>query len=331
MPSHHDRIAWQAAGYELANGRLDRPVSSAELVILPAKLEGDDVASGTNWTHVKFRRPGKGLLSDFLRLRTGDHDGILRFVRNWGAINFGRAIKHYMKSTPFVVTEARTLKFTRDWIGTTLHDRHSKNRDPIDAYKGFSQRVHQILRLAKDVDDEQVTDAIWEKRYPYHCDDCLSGRERAIDEVRLNVDDLIELGNVRFVLARDDDEDRWRTTVAYGAGVSTLGALAMQIVLMISRADSLYTCSGCGTPYIRTFTHHRRPKPNQNNYCPECGGYQARLAAKKRYRQKIQEARRMDEAGISVNRIAEQLDTEPENVKNWLQGFSDGQRRMRKQ
>ena len=329
MPTNHNEILWQTAGFVLEDGRVDRPISSEELVILPTSIDGDDLVWGTNWAHAQFRPPGKGLLSEFLKLSQAPPNRILRFARRWGAINFGFAFKRFLKSLETTVAPEHIAEFAENWIGPVLRTRHLENRDPITAYSTLSNHVHGVLRLARDIEDEQIPDSVWEERYPYHCESCLSGKSAAIDRVQSEVNFLVRLGDVRFTLERDDEEDRWRTAVSYGV-CATLGALSMQIVLMASRADSLYTCSGCGIPYIRTYTHHRRPKPNQNNYCEDCGVDQAKLDAKKRYRRKIQEARRMHGAGIPINRIAEQLDTEPENVENWLGEQHGGQGKTRK-
>jgi len=318
MSTNHVDVLIQTGGFTLENGRVERPISSEELFILPVEIEGDDLVWENNWSDVEFRRPGKGLLSDFLKLHNAPPDRVLRFVRKWGTLNLGPAFERVLKSANTKsITPGLIATFADHWIGPVLCARHLKDPDPLLAYGTLSNRVQRILRLAKDIEDEQISSSGWTKRYPYHCDLCLCGKAAAIDEVQREVNWLIRLGEVNFALARDDEQDRWRTTISYTL-FPTLGALAMQIVLMVSRADSLYTCSGCGKPYIRAYTHQRKPKPNQNNYCQDCGLDRAKLDAKKRYRRKIQEARRMHGAGVPIGRIAEELDTEAENVENWL-------------
>jgi hypothetical protein len=45
---------------------------------------------------------------------------------------------------------------------------------------------------------------------------------------------------------------------------SALGAIAFQLALTISAAESFLTCSGCGVPYLRK---KKRPKPGESNFC----------------------------------------------------------------
>jgi hypothetical protein len=54
----------------------------------------------------------------------------------------------------------------------------------------------------------------------------------------------------------------------WGEGSVTLsGALALQLVLACSRAQSIATCSGCLTPYLRQW----HSPTGRRNYCKKCG------------------------------------------------------------
>jgi hypothetical protein len=46
-----------------------------------------------------------------------------------------------------------------------------------------------------------------------------------------------------------------------------LGALALQIMLAMTRSAGIAVCSGCG----KLFPPSRRPNPNRNAYCKGCG------------------------------------------------------------
>jgi hypothetical protein len=118
----------------------------------------------------------------------------------------------------------------------------------------------------------------------------------------------------------------WRTEVRLSQKWPTLSAIVLQSILTVARSD-VYSCAGCGYLYVRGDAHSRRPRPNQNNYCHNCGVPRARLDAKRRYRQKIAEARKLYASGVPIGRIAEQLDTETENEK-WL-GVEDHGKKTR--
>jgi transposase-like protein len=95
-------------------------------------------------------------------------------------------------------------------------------------------------------------------------------------------------------------------------------AIALQLALVIADADSLYSCSGCGMPYIRP-REKRRPKPGWANYCTRCsdGGVAQRKAAES-YRGKRAKAVQMHSSGVSLQEIAETLKTEASRVNGWL-------------
>jgi hypothetical protein len=76
-------------------------------------------------------------------------------------------------------------------------------RDPLPAYGTLSNLVQRVLRLAKDIEDEQISSSVWKIRYPYHCDSCLCGKAAAIDEVQREANWLMRLGEVNFALAWD--------------------------------------------------------------------------------------------------------------------------------
>jgi hypothetical protein len=125
MPSTRDEILLQTAGFTREDGHVDRPISSVDLFILPVNIDGDDLVWEDNWMHVQFRRPGKGLLSDFLKLHNGSPDRVLRFVRSWGTISFGFAFQRVLKSSDTKsVTPERVALFAEDWIGRVLCARH---------------------------------------------------------------------------------------------------------------------------------------------------------------------------------------------------------------
>jgi hypothetical protein len=82
-------------------------------------------------------------------------------------------------------------------------------------------------------------------------------------------------------------------------------------------ADSLYSCSGCGVPYIRP-RERKRPKTGCANYCDQCSknGVAQRRAAET-YREKRAEAVRLRSGGASFSKIAELLNTTVTRARGW--------------
>ena len=129
-----------------------------------------------------------------------------------------------------------------------------------------------------------------------------------------------------FSVQWNPSSERWELLVDYHGFL--FQALAMQLALSIAGSDSLYTCSGCGAPYV---TELKRPKPGTANYCPKCS---ARGVAKRRavdtYREKKAEALRLDAAGIVVDEIAEKLSTPGSRIRKWLGKKRPAEKKLQK-
>jgi hypothetical protein len=77
------------------------------------------------------------------------------------------------------------------------------------------------------------------------------------------LDTWVERGGVKPALFRQNG----RRSIRLG-GYGLLGALAIQLVFDVCRSDGLAICTSCGTPYLPA---RRRPRRDQNPYCPDCG------------------------------------------------------------
>lgn len=99
------------------------------------------------------------------------------------------------------------------------------------------------------------------------------------------LDTWVERGGVKPSVFRHNG----RRSIRLG-GYGLLGALAIQLVFDVCRSDGLAICTSCGTPYLPA---RRRPRRDQNPYCPDCGVQAALRDAAARYRrtEKYREAR----------------------------------------
>lgn len=326
------RARWTEAGLVRPNGEIDRPVRSSDLLIFPTTLKDSAIVRNDDWLIVKFKRPGRTMFAEFLHLCDASDDRILRFTQRWGTLRAEFAVRWYARrwlNVPSPDQPTRTLdelirETAAEYFGTDLGDEH---HEPTAIYRALCGYVRACLTHAAKIESE--SDEYWSTKYPRLNEKTWPwGRHGAIQDLQLAVSDLVRIADVTLNLAWDWDTGKWRTEVHLGTA-PTLGAIVVQLMLAIARSDSIYTCSGCGVPYVRSESHIRRPKPNQNNYCPECGVDQARLDAKRRYRAKIAAARRLFAAGTPVERIAEELDTETENVEKWI-GEENGEAKTRK-
>lgn len=85
-------------------------------------------------------------------------------------------------------------------------------------------------------------------------------------------------------------EPRWQLEMYYKGQV--LAAIALQLALAVADAESLFTCNGCGRPYIRS--KQRKPNAGQANFCSEFArGRKPQREAEMRYRENRREARKL--------------------------------------
>ena len=121
---------------------------------------------------------------------------------------------------------------------------------------------------------------------------------------------------VALALGWEKSSHAWQLEVSYH-GARFLGAVALQLALSVAGAESLFTCAGCGRPYIRA---QRKPNDGQANYCETCATTRKpQREAEKRYRANLRTARAMAAKGASVEEIAQKLDRAPAVVRGWLQ------------
>lgn len=113
-----------------------------------------------------------------------------------------------------------------------------------------------------------------------------------------------------------DGRYSWHLEVSYNRH-QFLGAIALQLALSVADAESLFTCDGCGRPYIRS---QRKPNAGQSNYCETCAQIRKpQREAEKRYRQNQRDARAMASAGVPIREIANTLNRRLTVVRSWLQ------------
>jgi hypothetical protein len=132
-----------------------------------------------------------------------------------------------------------------------------------------------------------------------------------------------------FVMQWKGKKEGWALEINYDGNL--FAAIAMQLALIVADAEMLFSCTGCGNPYIRPRSK-RRPKPGWGNYCDACsksGQSQKRAAAS--YRKKRATARRLHAEGLSISKIAVELETTASRVEGWLRmEGKNGKKKTRK-
>jgi hypothetical protein len=292
------------------------------------------------------------MLNQFVRLT--DADSVLQFVKNWGVL----ALSNNLWSGPdpegqFYLPGRQRLR---------------KGIEPVSVWQYYSRRAQAVLNVAAalrrgklgDISDwGQFANYIQEagqkrsvmqwleanmERHHFGLGigifDCSGTDEERLESARCaiarEIGDWLECwkkdrdGDISdFTLRWLADQQRWDLQIDYHGLL--FPAIALQLGLVVADADSLYSCSGCGKPYIRP-RKRKRPKSGWANYCDQCleEGVAQRRAVET-YRQKRAEVVRLHSAGMSDSEIATRLDTEPASVRTWIEkGGKDGKTKARK-
>ena len=316
---------WDLGGLTDAGGNLGKLVPSGH-VLVPGKIWLEDDA--IKWEIVgssRFQKISLSTLNEFVKLWDLDPAAILKFARKWGVLTMQRVGG---KITP---------------LYRPCGESKTEGADPIAAWRYFSRRAYAVLNItaalrqgklgdladwhviAADPTKESIKAAIEEHKYGLGFYTLTPTRPNVnlVDQRARSIESEVEMWLASWRRERMHgisdfrviwDGERWELEVDYHGFL--FAALALQLTLSIVGADSLYTCSGCGVPYVREV---KRPKPGTANYCPKCSAKGiAQRRAVETYREKKVQALRLDAVGTPPKEIAEKLSTPLSRIKKWL-------------
>jgi hypothetical protein len=319
---------WELGGLVDKDGDIGKPVPSGA-VILPGKIEldGDSIrwefAGPARWVEIS-----PSTLEEFTRLWSEEPAAILRFAQRWGVL----------------VIQSRTG--SNGMLYRPCGERMTRGSDPIVAWQYYSRRAFAVLNIVAALNQGKLGDlADWDaiaavENSPESCEAAselhrygmpfylvpiaVPGRD-VVDLGRSAIANEIEIwlsswkdrrdhGVSDFSVVWNPCSKHWELRVDYHGFL--FAALALQLALCIAGAENLYTCSGCGFPYIRKT---KRPKPGTANYCEGCGqkGVAQRRAVDA-YRDKKAEAIRFASKGMAPGDIAVKLNTPLPKIRKWV-------------
>ena len=221
--------------------------------------------------------------------------------------------------------------------------------EPIATWQFLSRRAYSVLRIAKALEDGQPGDeedwgllsTNWAQAEDWshspavielpnelfgvlgnHLRWEFDGRQRkggfrnAIDYGKSTIASEVSTWLQKFtVFLKLESMPRWQLEMDFQGRF--LPAIALQLALAVANAESLFTCNGCGKPYIRS--KQRKPNAGQANFCPGCnGGRKPQREAEKRYRENQREARKLAAQGVPIPEIANKLNRAVPVVRGWL-------------
>jgi hypothetical protein len=311
---------WDLVGFTDQDSLLGKMVPAGQLFV-PTKVELDKAQRNLLWSSRAgcMRVPDtRGMFNEFVELWDKTPSAILRYARKWGLL--------------FLDRNGRPCSRIYDLP-------RGESREPIEAWKYFSRRAQSALNIAANLKcDKRGSPTDWEAfdglnqwigpeslaclgrrgpvvemcarfGYQYKSDWDLHKERRVLALESMIWLDLGRPGFSVTVNGRD-----WRLEVDYNGCL--FAAIALQLALTLSGSDSLFTCSGCGTPYVR---QKKAPKPGQANYCRECDRKGVALQeADRRRRGRMADAKRLYAAGTTIPQIADELKTKTATVRRWL-------------
>jgi hypothetical protein len=230
--------------------------------------------------------PDSTLLPRFAALANATDDQVLAFAQRWGVLEI---CGHGRPSSHSEADRQPDLCFPRP-----VDEQLTTFSEPVDAWRALAREVRGIVKVAAALHaGRRATVADWAdiagatiaaqvEHLVETGGDADRGPARLGQEV--NFDRRVLTGVVEMWLR----EGAVRPHVQWGkrtpgvelAGWGLFGALAVQLLQVVSRIDGLITCSGCGKAYLPK----RRPNPNRDHYCPDCGVKAAWRKASRRYR-----------------------------------------------
>lgn len=288
-------------------GRLGRSVSTDEWTVPDAiELDGQKLAWTTRVGPPRFVEPHKGLLEEFIHLSDAHPERIRDYARRWGILRIcvhGLPASHNpiapWSAEPWqlVSLDSHGSVLWRPSLGESQCRPTSSDLltakewmyEPLDSWRNLAALAKKLLNIAANLYSGKAgSPADWRSLIRGWPDLGLAslGIDNAIEREKMTLAGLINewlsWGNVRPRLHWNDLKAR----VAFG-GEGLFGALAVQLLLVVSRIDGLAICSACSLPYMPS----RRPSSARRNYCQACGRKAAARHATEDYRRRLRKDR----------------------------------------
>jgi hypothetical protein len=339
-------IDWDLAGFQAEDGQMGRPVP-AGLIKVPRNIWLKDDCIHWSKGEYRLREVSRSMLNQFLRLKDGP--SVLHFAQEWGVLALSANLSTgWAEGVPFFLPGRQSIR---------------GGNEPVSTWLYYSRRAQATLNVAAALRQGKLGDIRDWGEFAVVFDRSTQAKpcfelapierhtfglgysvilaktpENALEQARAGIAREVNSWFNCWKKSSDGDNsdfalrwvnDRWDLQIDYHGLL--FPAIAMQLALVLADASSLYTCSGCGLPYIRP-RGKRRPKSGCANYCDQCSedGVAQRRAVDA-YRGKRAEALRLWSAGASQTEIADRLGTDVGRVSRWVeQGGKNGATKTRK-
>lgn len=285
------RPSWDQAGLTNGTGSLDRPLAAGRLFV-PAAIEVDAENDRLLWaaetsptSRGHERRPGPGLLNDFVELHDASAQRVRGYARRWGVLQIcarHRPLPSSHNPPPENAGGARDVYWCApcgyytdrvpDWDGWEL----------LADWRWWSGQAQALLNIAARLHEGEpgrVED--WQRVYerqprvdPKRWKRHVAGRAASSQRARYAA---VVVRGERQQLARVLNE--WallgnvRPRFSWSSGGPSIelradlfGLIALQLLQAVAKTVGLAVCSGCGEGYGLT----QRPREGERRYCGGC-------------------------------------------------------------
>ncbi len=268
-----------------SEGRIDRPSQVLAWPVPPdVRLDREWLTfhypvrvlrQGRRALQVRRVRAGRGLLTEFIALADAPAERILEYARRYGPFGF---CKHGDPRHRLRLEGCGALTVSR---GT--RDEAGQLCEAVQWWRNLACHARALLNAAaqlcrgklKPVSLIQLNPAlIFANRLKWRA-------------LLRNPEPFVVYGLdlwLRFFQVRPRasyNPRRGRFEIRISGSPALAGALALQIMLALTRSAGIAICSSCG----KTFPPSRRPNPHRNSYCESCGIKAAWRDAQARRRQ----------------------------------------------
>jgi hypothetical protein len=246
-------------------GRVDRPAK------LPAWSAAPEVDLDDGWLLFRYpSRPDKrglehrqvkasaDLLSDFVGLERAPAEVILKYARRHGRLGLCR---HGNASHGLRIEGCRAA------VCKTASGQMAV-RESLDWWRTLAGHARALLSLAAQLLKGQVNDftlGLVNPQLFLSASRLEAARRDPSSFVAFGAELWLRLFQVRPRISYNIQRKRFESRI--NGAPSLPGALALQIMLTITRSAGIAMCSSCGNPYSPS----RRPNLKRNAYCQSCG------------------------------------------------------------
>jgi hypothetical protein len=230
-------------------------------------------------------KPREGMMEGFVRLANASDEQIAAYARRWGSLHINPPDYPYSNMRP------------EEWGGFE-RILYGPN-EPLSHWRASAQNVHAILLQASQLDEVCQRSKLATPKLLQNS--LVTDLSR---EVQAQVNGLLF---AQIYPQLEWRGDRW----AIRMHIQNLGgAIFLQLMMMVARAEGLALCHSCGQPFE---TNGKRKK-----YCENCGLAAAQRSASKKLYEKKREIRRRYDSGESPQQIAGALQEQIVRIERWL-------------